>query len=421
MAPVSLIVVGAGQRGAGYARWTRRHPDRASVVAVAEPSQVRRARFAAEHGIAPGNAAADWRELAGRGRLADAVLICTQDRMHAEPAEAFAALGYHILLEKPMAPDEAGCRRIVAAVEKAGVILAVAHVLRYTPYTRAVKEIVVSGQLGDIMSVQHLEPVGFWHQAHSYVRGNWRRSDLATSMLMAKSCHDLDWLQYILGRAPLRVSSFGSLTHFTAANRPPGAADRCVSCPVEASCLYSAPRYYGDLLDRGVRGWPLSVVIDDFSAEALDEALRTGPYGRCVYACDNDAVDHQVVALEFPGTTTATFTMTAFTRGGHRRTQMFGTRAELTGDGQTIRVYDFLAGTERLITPAAAGAMNAAEGHGGGDAGLMDAFTAAVATGNRELISSGPRESLASHLAVLAAERARLNGTVENIDPERAG
>ena len=186
MAPVSLIVIGAGQRGAGYARWARRRPDRASVVAVAEPSPVRRARLAAEHDIPPGNMAAGWRELAGRGRLADAVLICMQDRMHAEPAEAFAALGYHILLEKPMAPDEAGCRRIVAAVEKAGVILAVAHVLRYTPYTRAVKEIVVSGQLGDIMSVQHLEPLGFWHQAHSYVRGNWRRACTACTALRAR-------------------------------------------------------------------------------------------------------------------------------------------------------------------------------------------------------------------------------------------
>ena len=167
-------------------------------------------------------------------------------------------------------------------------------------------------------------------------------------------------------------------------------------------------------------------MVDDFSPRALDEALASGPYGRCVYACDNDAVDHQVVALEFPGATTGaittgTFTMTAFTEAGHRRTRLFGTRAELTGDGETIRVYDFLTQAERTITPAAAGGMNTEEGHAGGDAGLMDAFTAAVATGNRELISSGPRESLASHLAVLAAERARLNGTVENIDPERAG
>jgi predicted dehydrogenase len=415
MAPVSMLVIGAGQRGSGYARWVRRHPDRAKVVAVAEPREARRTRLAAEHGIAAGNVAADWRELADRGRLADAVLICTQDRMHAEPAEAFAALGYHILLEKPMAPDEAGCRRIVAAVENGDVMLAVGHVLRYTPYTRAVKEIVAGGQLGEIMSVQHLEPVGFWHQAHSYVRGNWRRADLAASMLMAKSCHDLDWLQYILGRVPLRVSSFGSLTHFTAANRPAGAADRCVACSVEASCAYSAPRLYRGLLERGEHRWPLSVVIEDFSADALEEALRDGPYGRCVYACDNDVVDHQVVALEFPGATTATFTMTAFSKSANRSTRLFGTRGELTGDGQTIRVYDFLTRAERLVTPSSAGAMTAAGGHSGGDAGLMDAFTAAVATGNRELIRSGPRESLASHLAVFAAERARLNGTVETI------
>jgi predicted dehydrogenase len=417
MTPVSVVVVGAGARGTGYARWAGRHPDRASVVAVAEPREVRRARFAAEYGIAAGNAVADWRQLAGRGRLADAVLICTQDRMHAEPAEAFAGLGYHILLEKPMAPDEAACRRIVAAVETAGVMLAVGHVLRYTPYTRAVKAIVASGQLGDIMTVQHLEPVGFWHQAHSYVRGNWRRSGLAASMLLAKSCHDLDWLAWILGRAPLRVSSFGHLTHFNAANKPAGAADRCVVCPVEASCPYSAPRLYRGLLERGVRGWPLNVVVEDVSAGALDEALRDGPYGRCVYACDNDVVDHQVVALEFPGATTATFTMTAFSKSAGRSTRLFGTRAELTGDGETIRIYDFLSRAERLITPSPAGEMDAATGHGGGDAGLMDAFTGAVATGNRELILSGPRESLASHLAVFAAERARLNGTVETIPP----
>jgi hypothetical protein len=194
-----------------------------------------------------------------------------------------------------------------------------------------------------------------------------------------------------------------------------------VACSVEPDCPYSASRLYRGLLDRGAHGWPLSVVIGDFSAGTLDEALNHGPYGRCVYACDNDAVDHQVVALEFPGATTATFTMTAFTQAGHRRTQVFGTRAELTGDGETIRVYDFLTRAERTVTPAAAGGMDTGHGHAGGDAGLMDAFTAAVATGDRALISSGPRESLASHLAVFAAERARLNGTVENIDPERAG
>jgi predicted dehydrogenase len=234
-------------------------------------------------------------------------------------------------------------------------------------------------------------------------------------MLLAKSCHDLDWLAFVLGRAPERVSSFGSLTHFTPANRPAGAADRCVSCPVEAECPYSAPRLYRDLLERGAHGWPLSVVVESFSVSALDAALRDGPYGRCVYACDNDVVDHQVVALEFGGGVTAVFTMTAFSEAGGRRTRLFGTRGELAGDGRTIRVHDFLSRSSRVVSPSVSGDHSAGGGHGGGDAGLMDAFVAAVASGNRELIRSGPRESLASHLAVFAAERARLNGTVETV------
>uniref|UniRef100_A0AAU3HZQ7 Gfo/Idh/MocA family oxidoreductase n=1 Tax=Streptomyces sp. NBC_01393 TaxID=2903851 RepID=A0AAU3HZQ7_9ACTN len=412
---VTLAVVGAGDRGTGHARWALDHPERARVVAVAEPRETRRDRFAAAHGLEPDAAVDDWRVLAARGRIADAVLVCTLDREHLEPVLEFAALGYHILLEKPMALTEDECRRIVDAVEKAGVILAVGHVLRYTRYTRAVKDIVDSGRLGDVVNVQHLEPVGFWHQAHSFVRGNWARTDRATSMLMAKSCHDIDWLQYVLGQPPVRVSSFGRLSHFRPENRPEGAADRCLDCAVENICPYSARREYGDRLARGEHHWPLSVLVDDFTLEALETALREGPYGRCVYACDNDVVDHQVVSMEFASGATATFTMTAFTEQADRRTRIFGTRGELRGDGGSLSVYDFLTRTEEAVDLAGPGGTDAAGGHGGGDAGLMDAFVAAVATGNPDLVKSGPRESLTSHLTVLAAERARHAGTVEDV------
>ncbi|MFD7232892.1 Gfo/Idh/MocA family protein [Streptomyces sp. NPDC059881] len=411
----TLLVVGAGDRGTGHARYALRHPGRARVVAVAEPVRVRRERFAAEHGLAAADTMTDWRRAAERGRIADAVLLCTLDRDHLEPALAFAAQGYDILLEKPMALDEASCRAIVAAVEKAGVILAVGHVLRYTPYTRALKGVLDEGRIGVVASVQHLEPVGHWHQAHSYVRGNWRRTDEATSMLMAKSCHDLDWLQYIVGEPPARVSSFGRLTHFTPANRPRDAADRCVECPVRGGCAFDAVRLYGDRLTAGDHGWPLSVVLDTFTEQALDDALRTGPYGRCVYACDNDVVDHQVVAMEFAGGATATFTMTGFTEMADRRTQIFGTRGEIRGDGRMLRIHDFRTGTTEEIDTFPTGDMSAAGGHGGGDEGLMDAFVAAVAAQDPSLILSGPRESLLSHLSVLTAEHARHTGTVVDV------
>ncbi|MGH3715032.1 MAG: Gfo/Idh/MocA family protein [Micromonosporaceae bacterium] len=415
MPAVTLAVAGAGSRGNSYADWALAHPDRARVVAVAEPRDVPRERFATAHGIA--TPYRDWRELAAAGRIADAVVISTQDAMHLEPALAFAEQGYHILLEKPIAPTEAECRQIVAAVEKAGVLFAVGHVLRYTPYTRMVKSLVGAGRLGEVISVQHLEPVGFWHQAHSFVRGNWRNQAESTFMLLAKSCHDLDWLQYVVGQPVARVSSFGSLTHFTAANRPVGAADRCLDCAVEPECAYSAKRFYFDRLRTGQHGWPLKIIVDEMTEAAVTAALRDGPYGRCVYACDNDVVDHQVVALEFAGGRTASFTMTGFTEGGlHRQTRIFGTKGELVGDGSRVAVHDFLTQSTEVIDADGGGDGTAGGGHGGGDGGLMDAFVRAVATGDASHIVSGPAEALNSHLAVFAAERARRDGTVVRIE-----
>ena len=414
MAPVTLAVVGAGNRGNEHGDWTLANPDRARVVAVCEPREVRRTRFAVRHGIPAAAAVPGWRELADRGRVADAVLICTQDTLHVEPAIAFAELGYHVLLEKPMAVTEPGCRRIVEAVERAGVIFAVCHVLRYTPYTALVKQVVDAGRLGELISVQHLEPVGFLHQAHSYVRGPWRREGAATFMLMAKSCHDLDWLRYVVGRPIRRVASFGGLTHFRPEHRPAGAADRCLDCAVEPACPYSAVRFYRRCLERG-GGWPLNTVVDHHTEADLLAALRHGPYGRCVWACDNDVVDHQVVAMEFDGGPTGTFTMTGFNAGGHRRTRLFGTRGELDGDGETVRVYDFLTETTEVLSAHTPGDATAGGGHGGGDWGLMDAFVRAVATGDRAHVLTGPRESLEAHLAVFAAERARREGVVATV------
>jgi predicted dehydrogenase len=419
MPPVTLAVVGAGNRGSAHGGWALTHPERARVVAVAEPREVRRGRFASRHGLPAGATFASWRELAARGRMADAVLICTQDAAHAEPAIAFAELGYDVLLEKPMATTEAECRRIVDAVERADVTFAVCHVLRYTSYTALVKQVVDGGRIGAVMSVQHLEPVGYYHHAHSYVRGPWRRQGAAAFMLLAKSCHDLDWLQYVVGRPIRRVASFGGLTHFRPENRPEGAADRCLDCAVEPTCPYSAVRFYPPFLERG-DDWPLDAVVDRYTEADLVAALRDGPYGRCVYACDNDVVDHQVVAMEFDGGQTGSFVMTAFNAGGHRRTRLFGTRGELEGDGETVRVHDFLTGTDEVLEARTPGDHTAGGGHGGGDWGLMDAFVRAVATGDRSHVLTGARASLEAHLAVFAAERARREGVVATVDRGRS-
>lgn len=413
--PVRVAIIGAGSRGLGYANWVAAHPDRAVVVAVAEPRAVRRDHLADIHAIPAELRFERWQDLAARDRIADAVLVCTQDADHVAPALAFAAAGYHLLVEKPMAPTAEECRRLVAAVTDAGVMMAVAHVMRYMPYTEQLRALIESGRIGDVVSVQHLEPVGWSHQAHSFVRGNWRREDESSFMLMAKSCHDIDWLRYVVGAPIARVSSFGGLTHFRREQHPDGAGERCTDCTVEPACPYSALRIYHGALDaRGPGTWPVDVITDDHTHAGIDLALETGPYGRCVYLCDNDVVDHQVVAIEFAGGVTATFTMTAFTDNALRRTQIFGTRGFIDGDGIELRIFDFLtAGTEVIDTGI--GGVNAGEGHAGGDAGLIAAFVGAVATGDASLIASGPAESLETHLAVFAAEHARHAGTVETV------
>jgi predicted dehydrogenase len=382
---------------------------------VAEPDEFNRTRIAEMFDIPCENVWADWNDAAAEPRFADAAIIATPDAMHAAPAVALAGKGYHILLEKPMAPTEADCRRIIHAVEDRGDILfAVCHVMRYTRYMQALKSIIDSGRIGEIVNVQHIEPVGYWHQAHSFVRGNWRNESESSPMLLAKSCHDIDWLRYIIAQPCSRVSSFGSLFHFRKANQPEGAADRCDDCDVEAACPYSAQKIYMGMLDEGRTGWPLDVLACEVNAETITEALRTGPYGRCVYACDNDVVDHQVVNMEFDGGATAAFTMTAFNIAGGRKTRIHGTRGEIYGDGRNITVTDFLTDDSETIDTAATDA-TISGGHGGGDERIMAAFLTAVADDDPSTILSGPDETLETHLAVFAAERARRNGTVETV------
>ena len=415
MKPIALLIVGAGSRGTGYAEYALQHPDQARVVGVVEPREYYRNQLARQHNIPPENVFTDWHPAANRPRFADAVIIATPDALHADPAVAFANLGYHMLLEKPMAPTAAECRRIAAAVEANSILFAVFHVLRYTTYTQKVKEIVESGRLGEVVSIQHLEPVGYWHQAHSFVRGNWRNESESSFMLLAKSCHDLDWIRYVVGKRCMRVSSFGNLHHFRKEEKPQGAADRCLDCSVETDCPYSALKIYMGYLQRGELGWPVAMLTPDVTEEGVMNALRTGPYGRCVYACDNDVVDHQVVNMLFEDGETAAFTMTAFNHQRDRETRIFGTRGELYGNGQVIEVFDFLTDTtDRIDTWAGDGSI--LDGHGGGDYGLMRQFVAAVQQGDQSLIWSGLEETLESHLMVFAAEEARRQNRVVEVE-----
>ena len=414
MKPIQVIIAGAGGRGYGYAQYAKMHPERMQVVGVAEPRDFHRERIADEFSIPDAKVFLDWREMADAAKFADAIIIATQDAMHEAPAVAFAELGYGMLLEKPLAPTLEACEHIIEAVKQADIPFAVGHVMRYTQFTRLVKQLLAEGAIGDLVSVDLVEPVGFWHMAHSFVRGNWRNSQESSFMLLAKSCHDLDWIHYIMEAKCEQLSSFGTLSHFKPDQAPRGAAKRCLDCPIEVEqrCPYSAKRIYLDgFVQRGYTGWLVNIITEDLTTEGVTEALREGPYGRCVYYCDNDVVDHQVVNMAFDGGQTATFSMMAFTPMEHRSSRLFGTRGQIVGNGETVELYDFLSDTRKTIEPESGGNLGI-EGHGGGDYGLMNAFTEALLTGDRNHILSGPEETLASHALVFAAEQSRLENRI---------
>ncbi|WP_019615653.1 Gfo/Idh/MocA family protein [Psychromonas ossibalaenae] len=419
---VTLAIIGAGSRGSIYAQYALENPDKAKVVAVAEPRKTYRDNLAKIHNLQDEMVFESWQDVAVQDKIADAVIISTQDHMHVEPAVAFADLKYHILLEKPMAPTEEGCRTIVKATLDNEIQLSVCHVLRYTRYTQKLKELLNSGIIGDVISMQHLEPVAYWHQAHSFVRGNWRNQDQSTFMLLAKACHDLDWISYIMDTKCNYVSSFGHLSHFKKQYQPIGASSRCLDCTFKNTCAYSAKKIYLDSFDAnctlpsGVHKGFLEVITPNPTRESLEKALLEGDYGRCVYDCDNDVVDNQVVNMDFEGGKTVSFTMTAFTDYAERKTRIFGTKGMLEGDTSSIKAYEFLTDKTTSYDIEASDPDSAMTLHGGGDYEIMRSFIDAIRNDDENEIVSGANASLESHLMVFAAESARLNKEVVKID-----
>ncbi len=410
----TLAILGAGSRGGRYGEYVAEHPEVGKVVAVAEPREPQRTATARLHGIPEANVFADERDLLAQPRLADAVIIATTERRHEWAAVRAAELGYHILIEKPMASTVEECIRITNAARDNKVLLTVCHVLRYAPFYRKVKELLDEGRIGDLCAVQYLEGIAWWHYAHAFVRGNFANEARSSFLLLAKCCHDTDMLRWWVGKPCRRVASFGHLKHFRAENKPAQAADRCLDCVLaDGDCPYSAKTFYFDRLRQGMWGWPLAVVVDEFTESALEAALRTGPYGKCVYACDNDVMDSQHVALEFDGNVSVSLTLSAFTPHG-RRVRLMGSRGYLEGDGKILRWLDFLSGEEQTYDVNRE-VEDAAGGHGGGDSGLMRAFLAALQAGNADLIATGPEVSLESHLIAFAAERARREGRVVDL------
>ena len=406
MKPITAVVLGAGSRGCTYASYAKEHPQELRIVAIAEPREDRRNLLADEVGVSEECRFTCWQELLEKPRMADCAFVCTMDDDHTAPAIQALELGYDVLLEKPMSNTEEECRAIVAKARETGRKLAVCHVLRYTPFYMTLKQLIDRGEIGEVTAINQIENVGYWHQAHSFVRGNWRTVRETSPMILQKSCHDMDIILWLMGKDCKRVQSFGSLRHFTAENAPAGAPERCLDgCPHAEKCPYYAPKLY---MDMELTGWPVDVLTTDLSEAGRRKALEEGPYGRCVYRCDNDVVDRQVVNLEFEGGAVATFTMIGFSADFCRQLKIFGTEGQIEANMGTKQIVLHRFWEEKKTIPLDMGLE--ASGHGGGDFGIMRDFLQVLRDGGVSKTSA--EVSLQSHLICFAAERSRKENTV---------
>lgn len=421
MKQYSVIVIGAGSRGLGYSHHMTRMSDRYKIVGVADPLGESRRSFQKRYQIPDEACFCDWREILSRPKMADIAMITTMDGEHYGPAMKAIELGYHLLLEKPVAPTAEECVAIANAAKAKGVCVLVCHVLRYTSFFKKVKEIIASGVIGKVVSIEHTEAIGDVHFSHSYVRGNWHSEEETTPMLLAKSCHDLDIIQWMIEKPCKKVTSFGSLTYFTKENAPAGAPHRCSdgTCPEKDTCPYNAHHIYIDNPDNfwGKHVFRRSVATHPFMTdEELCEALKTSDYGLCVFHAKNDVLDHQVVQMEFEGGVTATLTVNAFNEGG-RHIRVYGTKGELYAFASepNIHVYTF-ADHKHTDVPVDVVDESIVGGHGGGDGGIVrDLYDYLNGTYEGFPIAE-IGVSVANHLIGFAAEKARHTNTIVDLD-----
>ena len=414
--PVTAIIMGAGTRGTIYGKYALRYPDQLNIVGVAEPLPRRKAQYAELQSIPEDRQYVTWEHVLERPKFADVVIISMPDHLHHQPCLQALEMGYDVLLEKPIAQSEQECREILAKTEETGNIVGISHVLRYAPYFVELRDIVRSGALGDVVSIQHLEPVEFKHMNHSYVRGNWHNSRESTPILLGKSCHDLDILRWIVDKHCTRIAAFGGQSFYMEEHAPEGSAARCLDCSVEKECAFSALKVYLK------EGYPIRRFVDgdpgtrEGRREAAMNLMRTGDYGRCVFRMDNDQPEHIVTSMEFEGGITANFSMEGLCSYAGRRTRIMGTRGDIVGDMKTFTHADFATGKKiqwKNTTQDVAEYRNS--GHGGGDFLFIRDFVEAVYKQDASVLTSTVAASVESHVMGYRAEKSRLNGTVEDV------
>lgn len=413
---IKVAIAGLGNRGKdAYAPTAKVYKDQMEIVAIADivPEKVK--AVAEEYNVPEAMCFKSAEEMLKQEKLADVMFICTQDRQHVGHAIPALRRGYDLLLEKPISPDLEECREILRVAEEEGRKVVVCHVLRYTPFYTKLKEVIDSGTIGTVMAVQASEQVGYYHQAHSFVRGNWCNSDETSPMILQKCCHDMDILLWLTGKSCRAVSSFGKLSYFKPECAPEGSALRCMDgCKAKENCPYDAEKIYITNDKMGIEGgntnWPVNVLTLNPTKESVRKALEEGPYGRCVFHCGNNVVDHQVVNLDLEDGGTISFIMSGFTSQNTREIRIMGTQGEIVANMHlnSIDVCQFGRSVEHIDIRDFATCLS---GHGGGDVRIIKDFLDWIKEGGEpEGRITSLERSVESHYVALAAEQSRQHG-----------
>ena len=414
---ITISIIGLGDRGAeAYGRYIYSLKDKFKIVSLCDINEYRLKKYGEAYNIPETERFTDEKEFFQK-RRSDILLIATMDRLHVRQAVTALDLGYDLLLEKPISDDIEELRMLTEKAQEKGAMVMVCHVLRYSIMIRKLKQLLDEGAIGRLISLDQTENVGFWHQAHSFVRGNWRNREETTPMIMQKCCHDLDLIQYFIGSRCQSVASMGELSYFKFENKPEGAADRCLDCKYKQTCKYSACEIYLENWKRGGRKdeIPYRLITDvlPLTEEALLTSLRESNYGRCVFACDNNVVDNQTTIMQFENGVTATLKMIGFTARGGRDFHLFGTEGEILiieeDDKIELRRYFEEPRVWKISELVDELGGQGTGNHGGSDHRMIDCLYQIYKT-NKLSASSSIAASVESHYMALAAEESRLNG-----------
>ncbi|WP_296135241.1 Gfo/Idh/MocA family oxidoreductase [uncultured Eubacterium sp.] len=424
--PITAIIVGAGHRSFVYSELAKTNPEMLKIVGVADPNPIRRKKAMDYFGFKEDMCFENAEELAKKGKLADTVINGTMDEQHLETAVPLLNAGYDMLLEKPFAPNEEEMRQIVNCAKKNNSKVMICHVLRYTPFYYAIKERIVNGEIGDIINIQTTEHVSYHHLSTSYIRGKWANSDKChTSMLLAKCCHDLDIIMWMMSETkPKQISSFGGKFQFKPENAPKEAGTICMKdCPLVDTCVYSTKRLYIDHPDRwAFYVWDALEGKKNISIEDKIALMKSdSPYARCIYKCDNNVVDHQSVLINFESGATGTHNMVGGSAEPRREIHIIGTKGEIFGNFEESKftvlkidpspdAHNEECDVEEVDLRVTGDMVGAYGGHGGGDERLAADFVKFIRGEKPSLACTSIFDSVAGHLSVYLADKSRENG-----------